>query len=111
MDENDWDGWKALTERLGGKVQLVGDDFFVTNTDYLSRGIEENVLTLSLSKLTKSVLLLKHSMLSKWRKKLVTLPLYHTVQVKLKIQQSLTSQLQQTLDKSRLVHFPYRPYR
>ena len=41
MDENDWDGWKALTERLGGKVQLVGDDFFVTNTDYLSRGIEE----------------------------------------------------------------------
>ena len=41
MDENDWDGWKALTERLGGKVQLVGDDFFVTNTDYLARGIEE----------------------------------------------------------------------
>ncbi|QWL83366.1 phosphopyruvate hydratase [Streptococcus sp. ZB199] len=41
MDENDWDGWKALTERLGKKVQLVGDDFFVTNTDYLSRGIEE----------------------------------------------------------------------
>ena len=41
MDENDWDGWKALTERLGGKVQLVGDDFFVTNTDYLSRGIKE----------------------------------------------------------------------
>ena len=32
---------EALTERLGGKVQLVGDDFFVTNTDYLSRGIEE----------------------------------------------------------------------
>ena len=32
MDENDWDGWKALTERLGGKVQLVGDDFFVTNS-------------------------------------------------------------------------------
>jgi len=41
MDENDWDGWKALTERLGGKVQLVGDDFFVTNTDYLARGIQE----------------------------------------------------------------------
>ena len=41
MDENDWDGWKALTERLGGKVQLVGDDFFVTNTDYLARGIKE----------------------------------------------------------------------
>ncbi|MFC3928464.1 surface-displayed alpha-enolase [Streptococcus caprae] len=41
MDENDWDGWKALTERLGGRVQLVGDDFFVTNTDYLARGIQE----------------------------------------------------------------------
>lgn len=41
MDENDWDGWKALTERLGGRVQLVGDDFFVTNTEYLARGIKE----------------------------------------------------------------------
>ncbi|HEM3524507.1 TPA: phosphopyruvate hydratase [Streptococcus suis] len=41
MDENDWDGWKALTERLGRRVQLVGDDFFVTNTDYLARGIKE----------------------------------------------------------------------
>ena len=42
MDENDWDGWKALTERLGKRVQLVGDDFFVTNTDYLARGIKED---------------------------------------------------------------------
>ncbi|MFV0555698.1 MAG: phosphopyruvate hydratase [Lactovum sp.] len=42
MDENDWDGWKLLTERLGKKVQLVGDDFFVTNTEYLARGIKEN---------------------------------------------------------------------
>ncbi|MGV3022608.1 surface-displayed alpha-enolase [Streptococcus suis] len=41
MDENDWNGWKALTERLGKRVQLVGDDFFVTNTDYLARGIKE----------------------------------------------------------------------
>ncbi|HEM4680570.1 TPA: phosphopyruvate hydratase [Streptococcus suis] len=41
MDENDWDGWKALTERLGKRVQLVGDDFFVTNTDYLARGIKK----------------------------------------------------------------------
>ena len=41
MDENDWDGWKALTARLGDRVQLVGDDFFVTNTDYLARGIKE----------------------------------------------------------------------
>ncbi|WP_019323254.1 surface-displayed alpha-enolase [Streptococcus mutans] len=41
MDENDWDGWKVLTARLGDRVQLVGDDFFVTNTDYLARGIKE----------------------------------------------------------------------
>jgi len=42
MDENDWDGWKALTERLGKRVQLVGDDFFVTNTAYLEKGIAEH---------------------------------------------------------------------
>lgn len=41
LDENDWAGWKKFTERLGKKVQLVGDDFFVTNTDYLARGIKE----------------------------------------------------------------------
>ncbi len=42
LDENDWDGWKILTDRLGKKVQLVGDDFFVTNTEILARGIEQN---------------------------------------------------------------------
>lgn len=41
LDENDWQGWKLLTDRLGKKVQLVGDDLFVTNTARLSRGIEE----------------------------------------------------------------------
>jgi enolase len=43
MDEEDWDGWKTLTERLGGSVQLVGDDIFVTNTERLGRGIELGV--------------------------------------------------------------------
>src|SRR5699024_798795 len=43
MDENDWDGWKELTERLGDKVQLVGDDLFVTNTEKLSEGIEKGI--------------------------------------------------------------------
>jgi len=43
MDEEDWDGWKALTERLGEEVQLVGDDLFVTNTERLRRGIEAGV--------------------------------------------------------------------
>ncbi len=43
LDENDWEGWGGLTQELGGKVQLVGDDLFVTNTEYLSRGIREGV--------------------------------------------------------------------
>ncbi len=43
MDEEDWDGWKALTERIGERVQLVGDDLFVTNTQRLRRGIEAGV--------------------------------------------------------------------
>ncbi|WP_296142683.1 phosphopyruvate hydratase [uncultured Anaerococcus sp.] len=43
LDENDWEGWAKLTERLGGKVQLVGDDLFVTNTEKLEKGIKENV--------------------------------------------------------------------
>ncbi len=42
MDENDWEGWKMLTDIAGDKVQLVGDDLFVTNVDRLSRGIKEN---------------------------------------------------------------------
>ena len=43
LDEEDWDGWKVLTERLGNKIQLVGDDLFVTNTERLERGIEAGV--------------------------------------------------------------------
>ncbi len=42
MDENDWAGWKVLNEKIGDKCQLVGDDLFVTNVDYLSRGIKED---------------------------------------------------------------------
>src|SRR5690606_31773577 len=43
MDESDWDGWKILTDKLGSKVQLVGDDLFVTNTKILKQGIEKGV--------------------------------------------------------------------
>ncbi|MBA2644935.1 MAG: phosphopyruvate hydratase [Solirubrobacterales bacterium] len=43
MDEEDWDGWKALTDRIGSSVQLVGDDLFVTNTERLRRGIDGGV--------------------------------------------------------------------
>jgi enolase len=43
MDEEDWDGWKRLTERIGDRVQLVGDDLFVTNPERIERGIEAGV--------------------------------------------------------------------
>lgn len=43
MDESDWDGWKVLTDKIGDKVQLVGDDLFVTNTQILKRGIDNGV--------------------------------------------------------------------
>lgn len=43
LDENDWDGWKLITEKMGKKVQLVGDDLFVTNTERLKKGIDEGI--------------------------------------------------------------------
>jgi len=53
MAEDDWDGWKLLTERLGDRVQLVGDDLFVTNTERLARGIELGVANSILIKLNQ----------------------------------------------------------
>ena len=43
MEESDWDGWRKLTDRLGKKVQLVGDDLFVTNTKILKEGIDKHI--------------------------------------------------------------------
>ncbi len=53
LAEDDWDGWKLLTKELGGKVQVVGDDLFVTNTQRLSRGIKEKVANAILIKLNQ----------------------------------------------------------
>ena len=53
LDEEDWDGWKALTDRLGDRVQLVGDDLFVTNTERLSKGIDLGVANSILIKLNQ----------------------------------------------------------
>lgn len=53
MAENDWDGWKLLTEKLGHKIQLVGDDLFVTNTKILQRGIEQKTANAILIKLNQ----------------------------------------------------------
>jgi enolase len=53
MDEEDWDGWSALTQRLGGRIQLIGDDLFVTNTQRLKRGIESGVANAILIKVNQ----------------------------------------------------------
>lgn len=53
LDENDWSGWKLLTERLGKKVQIVGDDLFVTNTRLLRQGIEKGIANSILIKLNQ----------------------------------------------------------
>ncbi|NRA35799.1 MAG: phosphopyruvate hydratase [Polyangiaceae bacterium] len=53
LDENDWDGWKKLTDKLGKKVQLVGDDLFVTNRTRLEKGIEEGIANSILIKLNQ----------------------------------------------------------
>jgi len=53
LDEDDWDGWRLLTDRLGDRVQIVGDDLFVTNVARLSRGIEEGIANSILIKLNQ----------------------------------------------------------
>jgi enolase len=53
LAEDDWDGWKALTERLGARVQLVGDDLFVTNVERFRRGIEAGVANAILVKVNQ----------------------------------------------------------
>ena len=53
LDENDWTGWKLMNDKLGNKIQLVGDDIFVTNPDRLARGIKENVANSILIKLNQ----------------------------------------------------------
>jgi enolase len=53
LAEDDWEGWKVLTKRLGNQLQLVGDDLFVTNTDFLQRGIKEQAANSILIKLNQ----------------------------------------------------------
>ena len=53
LAEDDWEGWKILNTRLGDKIELVGDDLFVTNVEYISRGIRENCANAALIKLNQ----------------------------------------------------------
>lgn len=105
MDENDWDGWKVLTDRIGDRVQLVGDDLFVTNTVKLSEGIEKGIGNSILIKVNQIGTLTETFDAIEMAQKLVTQQLYLTVQVKQKTLQSLILQWQQMLDKSKLVHY------
>src|SRR5690606_3282315 len=53
LDQNDWDGWKLLTQKLGSRIQLVGDDLFVTNTRFLERGIDAHTANAILIKVNQ----------------------------------------------------------
>ncbi len=69
MAENDWDGWKNLTGKVGDKVQLVGDDLFVTNVKFLQKGIDVGAANSILIKTTRSERSRKRSMRSNsWRR-------------------------------------------
>ena len=82
LDEEDWEGWKKMTEKIGHKVQLVGDDLFVTNTERLSKGIEKGAANSILIKLNQR--LLKQS---RWLIRQVIQQYHHTVQVRQQILQ------------------------
>ena len=106
MDENDWEGWKQLTDRIGDKVQLVGDDLFVTNTEILSKGIEQGIGNSILIKVNQIGTLTETFDAIEMAQKLDILRLYLTVLVKLKILQLLISQLLQMQAKLKQVHYP-----
>ncbi len=55
LAEDDWDGWKLLNQTLGSKIELIGDDIFVTNVERIARGIAENMANAVLIKSTRSV--------------------------------------------------------
>ena len=85
MSENDWDGWKLLTDKLGKRCQLVGDDVFVTNVEFLKKGIDMGCANSILIKVTRSAALLKPLMPLKWPTGQAIQQLPHTAQVKQKM--------------------------
>ena len=104
--EDDWEGWKEMTERIGKRVQLVGDDLFVTNTRRLSRGINNDVANSILIKVNQIGTLTETLEPSKWQKKPAIPPLFLTVPAKPKTPPSQTSLLRPTLVRSKLARHP-----
>ena len=105
MDENDWEGWKQLTDRIGDKVQLVGDDLFVTNTEILSKGIEQGIGNSILIKVNQIGTLTETFDAIEMAQKAGYTAVVSTVLVKLKILQLLISQLLQMQAKLKQVHY------
>ena len=102
--EGDWAGWKKLTDRLGSKVQLVGDDLFVTNPAILKEGIEKETANAILIKVNQiGTLTGAPSRLSRWLSVLAIPLSFPTAQVRPRMLPSLTSLLVPTLARLRLV--------
>ena len=87
LSEDEWDGWKKLTDALGSRVQLVGDDLFVTNTDRLSRGIAGGVANSILIKVNQIGTLTETLRPLKWQRRRTTLLLSLIAQEKLRTRQ------------------------
>ena len=100
LDENDWENWVKLTEKVGNKCQLVGDDLFVTNTKFLQKGIEMGAANSILIKVNQI-----GSLTSRWLTVMVILLLPHTVLVRQRMLPSLISLLLPIVVRSRLVLF------
>lgn len=106
LDENDWDGFKLLTEKIGDRVQLVGDDLFVTNTRKLAEGIEKGIANSILIKVNQIGTLTETFEAIEMAKKQAIQLSSHTVQVKQRMRRSRTFLLRQTPVKSKRVLLP-----
>ena len=103
MDENDWAGWKLLTEALGSKCQLVGDDLFVTNVEFLKKGIEEGCANSILIKVNQIGTLSETLDAIEMAHRTVILPSLRIVRVRLKMLRSPISLLLPIADRSKPV--------
>ena len=101
MDEEDWDGWKTLTDRIGDRVQLVGDDLFVTNTERLSRGIERGVANSILVKVNQIGTLTRRWRRSTWRARPATRRSCRTGRARRRTRRSPTSRWPRAAGRSR----------
>ena len=104
MSENDWAGWKKLTDRIGNHCQLVGDDLFVTNVEFLSRGIKEGCGNSILIKVNQIGSLTETLNAIEMLTAMDIRPLLHTVPVRRKTLRSPISLLLPIADRSRRDH-------